>query len=134
MPERFQIRMYEWHLPTKSGKCQVCLAGSLLAITGKLPDNYGVNFDEMADPLRKKMTALNDLRRGRIVFAAAELGITLDPLKDKQLIDYHLIDYPLRGDQHYRGDAEDPAKDLHQYTIWRQSMTTILQLLEQHGY
>lgn len=72
----YKVDMNEWHRPTKSGPCQVCLAGAV--ITRVLSPNecyvegniFNKGFDTKT---RLKFYALDSVRHGAITYAAATL-------------------------------------------------------------
>lgn len=72
---KYTINMGMWHWPRISGKCAVCLAGSVMA------QSLSATPNKMRGPLlyprdvRKKLLALNDLRVGEVNCALAKLGI-----------------------------------------------------------
>ena len=70
---KYKVDMMQWH--TNIGDvCAVCLAGSVLAMTGKM--EYGLNYSAsmLPRPIADKLLALNALREGNVY--AAEFYLT----------------------------------------------------------
>lgn len=80
--KKYKLAMGDWHVPADesvSGKCEVCLAGSVMART--LGCNPSENMDphELRPRLADALLAINCMREGDFFSAAAQLG-----LSDKQ--------------------------------------------------
>jgi hypothetical protein len=71
--KKYIVAMGVWHNPI-DGLCQVCLAGSVLAKSLKLPFNINFLTADMDDSIRMKLYALNNLRLGYVSNALFELG------------------------------------------------------------
>lgn len=66
-PDKFSIDMSEWYVTAARGKCNVCLAGSVLACrTQYQPDG---RYEWSTSPISKQMHALDSLRQGKIAEA-----------------------------------------------------------------
>lgn len=68
--------MLQWHTPSGSDTCFVCLAGSVMAQTLNTP------IDEDATPSmfpeeHRKLSALNEFREGMIAFGLNDMKIEL---------------------------------------------------------
>ena len=90
MKGTYRIDMSDWHVPDQplkliyedgypkyipdKPKCSVCFAGAILAMTFKIPlHHYFTPWDE-EPPTVRKFAALNELRKGQVIEALAELG------------------------------------------------------------
>ena len=58
-----------WHRPLDNGKCQVCLAGSVLARSLGFPTTSIVSTSILSSELQRKMDAINAMRHGNWLFA-----------------------------------------------------------------
>ena len=74
MPERFLVNMYSWHC-FFDGRCEVCLAGSVLSMTLEYPDQVNKHADDWDcdSNIRYRMFAIDDLRLGRLDLAWNDL-------------------------------------------------------------
>ena len=66
----YSINMSQWHRPLKSGKCEVCFAGVVMA--------FSLGGDTRVDrawdsPVDRKMMALNAIRDGLVTEALGDL-------------------------------------------------------------
>lgn len=94
--KKYDIYMHDWYIPKDEfykEKCQVCLAGSVLATTCKLGDSANFNFENnsngLPQSLERKLVAINALRVGEVQEA---FGI-LNPLLNLEGLDRNIIDY-----------------------------------------
>ena len=65
--ERYIVNMSLYHVPIKSNKCEVCLAGAVLAKTCKVPIDSFILLNDRPD--KHVLRAMNYLRQGRIDLA-----------------------------------------------------------------
>ena len=61
---RYEIDMRVWHGPGFTGKCKVCLAGSVLAKTVKLPIAIDYCTTRLDDNIDNKLALLDEFRKG----------------------------------------------------------------------
>ena len=111
---RYLIDMYSWHTPNALGKCEVCLAGSVMA--------QRLGFDVMTNctpistlpSIRNKLEALNDLREGNVRYALSsfyDIDITGGELDDVYICEYE----------------EDPLE-------FKKQMRKLINYLREYGY
>ena len=72
--KRYESNMHYWHNREKffGAKCQVCLGGSILANTLKVPIDKTINVDkdeDITEDLRNKLFAINYMRVGDFIEA-----------------------------------------------------------------
>jgi hypothetical protein len=78
---RYRLNMWNWHMPFAKGKkCEVCMAGAVLALRGKAPIDEHINvgaLDDSVTPLtQQKMLAINWMRSGAFYAAFREINDT----------------------------------------------------------
>jgi hypothetical protein len=62
---KYEIYMGQWHAPY-DGKCSICAAGSIMAITLKSDPDERLSPNSFDDDTRRKLEAVNDLRCGAV--------------------------------------------------------------------
>lgn len=78
---KYKINMGAWHLAvfddglTSRQKCEVCLAGCVMAQTAKVPITDYVDPESFSPSIRSKLMALDYFRIGQISSAYEELGL-----------------------------------------------------------
>jgi hypothetical protein len=85
---RYELDMNLFHSPI-GDKCYVCLAGSVMARTLKLPPGENYIPDEFDKDTFNKLYALDALRIGDLVEAAFELGIKEEPIAAAKLAEQY---------------------------------------------
>lgn len=84
--EKYVVNMNNWHAYTKSKKCIVCLAGSVLAKSLDRPhDETYTLLDDHKE--RTKLSVINFLRMGDVDSAALKLG-AMTRVKNRTITDY----------------------------------------------
>ena len=77
--EAYEIKMAAWHeYHTKTDKCCVCLAGSVLAFTLSCPREAQVELCDFSTKVKSRLTAINLLRTGDVEEAFRLLKISQD--------------------------------------------------------
>jgi hypothetical protein len=71
--KRYRINMGDWHKP--NGKCAVCLAGSAMACTLKVPIRTHLEPWQMDRHNSRRLRAINHLREGDIRQAVNDLAL-----------------------------------------------------------
>lgn len=72
----YKVFMEDWHNPFDGKKCEVCFAGSVMAMEGRLSKNKYVEADKCFDEKTwEKFYALNNFRRGMVVSGLNCMGI-----------------------------------------------------------
>ena len=105
MPNKYIVNMNAWHHgATGKHRCNVCLAGAVLAQTCKVPRSQLCNG--IAGPEDRKIDALNELRSGWVSDAAQSLGIDREGFRDREIIDYN------ENPEEFHAQMEQLAKDL----------------------
>lgn len=96
--KKYEVYMGDWHLP--SGQytdgtprpCAVCMAGAIMALSLKSPDDQ-YRFPHDYDPdTHGKLTAVNAFRMGEVCYALASMGVlgpTAHP-QDRRITDYNI--------------------------------------------
>ena len=89
MPETYSVSMGVWHHRSRTGKCFVCLAGSVMA--GSLGADASATMNpNHYDPLtRRKLMALDSLRCGYVNDALEHLGLDQAGMRDVPGASYH---------------------------------------------
>ena len=109
---RYCVTMDEcWHEPTFNGKCNVCLAGSVMAQTLKMPITR-LLFTEDLDEEENKLIALDCFRQGDIDSGLTELSMNISDYKIdscRRIISYH--DNPKLFKSQLLALADDLAKE-----------------------
>ena len=117
----YKINMNTWHTKPEGKKCEVCLAGSVLAKTLNIPR---VEFDWLEDwtgatEIMYKLRALDYIRRGDLIPALLELGHTKEHatifelvkgIRDATKSTFVAVELILGEDWHdfyYNNDCED---------------------------
>lgn len=114
--EKYEVKMTEWHQPISYSKCQVCLAGSIMAKSLKVPfhceANYAGIFDELGERwsyiTAHKLAIVSNVALGNATsFFAHIIGhIGVEPnTKNQRKIDKAKI----RIDRYYRTYGENRA-------------------------
>jgi hypothetical protein len=87
---KYAIYMGDWHaVDSYTGKCEVCLAGSVMACTLGVSPNIDSDACEFGDDVSAKLYALNDFRTGQIGAAFWSMGIEIpDGLEDQDIVSY----------------------------------------------
>lgn len=78
---RYKVDMLEWHTP-RENKCEVCLAGSVLAKSLKIDFKqryYGLNLSEKIDD---KLETINSLRMGHFYSVLGRIKLDLFSLPE----------------------------------------------------
>lgn len=104
MPDKYKVEMWEWHEPTISKKCVVCLAGSVMACTLNMNINksYGPSdFPENA----VQLFVLDCFRNGNICAGLWRLGIDIE-------YENRTICYYDRSPANFHADMNNLADDL----------------------
>jgi len=88
----YAVEMCEWHNPTVSGICEVCLAGSVMAFTLGVTKDDSCAPSSLDQPLDGKLSALEEIRCGDIYSAIYEFYRTniesADIPKKRRVIGY----------------------------------------------
>ncbi len=84
-PEKYKVNMSDWHKPMiamiANSKCEVCLAGALIAITLHAPiDQHLTPID--FPKIKNLLYAINEFRMGRINRGLDCMGIQNNPIKN----------------------------------------------------
>ena len=128
MPERFMILMNLWHAPMNDDShCAVCLAGAVMAMTLKMPDNEELAPSSFPPEIQRKLRALDNLRQGHVIYA-------LDAIGRHDLVE--TLPATLKYFRVHRYDGEDNhqhARELEKsrYTRWRADMDRLITQLEE---
>lgn len=112
--DHYEIWMSDWHSPsTRTGKCEVCLAGSVMAQTLGTPrskytaPSYFSNSHSTY--VQNKLYALNCLRTGEVATACQFVGI-------KNYIDFYSLDRTIvmyrRGEETFHKEMNILADDM----------------------
>lgn len=124
------INMTEWHTPTKSGICQVCLVGSLMAMTYKMPRILSSGPGDFNRKVDKKMDFLDTIRKGGsygLSVLLPEIGIAFNEKKLEALCDIiydspsatYLRDHDCNnGSPAFKQALLDIATQLEQAGLW----------------
>ena len=126
----YKIDMRTWHKPVDNGKhCSVCLAGSVLAKTFKVPPRESVPtprpFARRFSSDCKKLLALNSFREGAFFEGLILMGVHC-PYNDAVFYEAFHETCQLRMDE-YEYDKTNPKK-------FFSAMNTIADALERCGY
>jgi hypothetical protein len=65
---KYKVDMMQWHTSI-GGVCAVCLAGSVLAMTGKMEYGRNISASMLPRPIADKLLAMDALREGRVYAA-----------------------------------------------------------------
>jgi hypothetical protein len=68
---RYSINLNAWHVP--SGRCEICLAGSVIARSLGAPVDLWLNPDDFTDDIEVRLMALDNLRSGNVLGAVSHL-------------------------------------------------------------
>lgn len=81
--ERFKINMNVWHSPViESGKCMVCFAGAVMAMSLKIPNEQWVlKIKSIGSENARQMVAINYFRLGMIHPALNHFGAEHVPVQ-----------------------------------------------------
>lgn len=87
MPEKYRLDMAVWHLPDEeSGKCAVCMAGSVLAQTLRADPGTLVGIRDTGYENESKLAAINLMRAGSFYSAYLELNDGDEPSANQEPI------------------------------------------------
>jgi hypothetical protein len=157
--DKYVVDMGTWHRPTDDGKCQVCLAGSIMAFTINnviTPDIHIECTSDFPRILEHKLDALDSIRSHHLDSA---IGNWLQALKHK----YRTINHPYNLAQEkvraifadydralqahgFIIDTNQPPESPHYHTTiakyfnykdtpygWRQQMEIMVRVMRKHG-
>jgi hypothetical protein len=83
--KKYRLNMRILHEPTVKGKCEVCMAGAVLAFTMKVPFNRCiVGFVDTSEQSSNKFRAIDHARMGYLNSALEDLDSSYDDLSDEQ--------------------------------------------------
>ena len=68
-PSKYQPSCYEWHTPSDNGPCEICLAGSLMAVTLHTSPDISVTPLAFTGSATRKLESLNSMRFGEWIIA-----------------------------------------------------------------
>ena len=107
--DRYTVQMSLWHDERKSGGCAVCFAGAVMAkslgaVLGQHYDPRDFKGDE------QKLTALNELRSGRVGVGLTDLGLD-DNDEHLWAFDRSIADYK-HSPADFKADMRALADDL----------------------
>ena len=79
---RYAVAMKDWHRPYSTGRCNVCLAGAVMAKSLGCPiariDPY-----ELGQQIKTKLHVLNSLRQGFVGYACEELSESFERVPEQ---------------------------------------------------
>lgn len=70
----YKVNMNRWHTP-EAFRCQVCLAGAVMAKELKIPFYVTADPDAFDDDTFKKLGALDNFRRGKVLAGLGSMGL-----------------------------------------------------------
>lgn len=73
--KNYKINMSAWHNPEGENKCEVCLAGSVMAFSLGVQANYWMMPSDFNRPTFRKLNAIDALREGAVSEAATQLNL-----------------------------------------------------------
>jgi hypothetical protein len=148
-----------WHRPTGDGRCEVCLAGSVMAFTINNVITPDINIECTSDfprILEHKLDALNNIRSHRLGLAINNWLEALRYKYDAVQPQYNLDSEEIRAifanyDRALQAhwfviDTDQPPESPHYHTAitkyheyenapygWRQQMEILVNVLRKHG-
>ncbi len=108
----YKIEMDVWHEPrSEGGKCEVCLAGSVMAKTLSVDRIMDADPSEFPEAVHLKLCALDSFRCGEVTeaFLGMRIGDGIRQISDREIKPYSLNPAQFKEDMNRLADELEAA-------------------------